>query len=128
VKVFFDTNVYVAEALLGQVAEQLLEVTEGASWRIYASLYLLDELERDLRVGFERGIAREGRVAGAERSDAPGQRCEPWRILPQPPNPGQRCEPWGILPQPPGPGRGGCAPADGLSAKKVSEARRGRVC
>ena len=33
-KVFFDTNVYVAEALLGQVAEQLIEATEQASWRI----------------------------------------------------------------------------------------------
>jgi hypothetical protein len=40
-KVFFDTNIYVAEALLGRVAEQLLEATEGASWRIYASAYLL---------------------------------------------------------------------------------------
>jgi hypothetical protein len=30
-KVFFDSNVYVAEALLGQVAEQLLEATERAS-------------------------------------------------------------------------------------------------
>jgi len=44
VKIFFDTNVYVPEALLGQVAEQLLEATERASWRIFASLYLLDEL------------------------------------------------------------------------------------
>jgi hypothetical protein len=26
-KVFFDTNVYVAEALLGQAAEELLEAT-----------------------------------------------------------------------------------------------------
>ncbi len=45
-KVFFDTNVYVAEALLGQMAEQLIEATERASWRTYASLYMLDEVER----------------------------------------------------------------------------------
>jgi putative PIN family toxin of toxin-antitoxin system len=59
VKVFFDTNVYVAEALLGQVAEQLLEATERPSWRIYASLYLLDELERVLteKLGFSRRLA-----------------------------------------------------------------------
>ncbi len=58
-KVFFDTNVYVAEALLGQVAEQLIEATEQASWRIYASLYLLDELERVLtqKLGFSRRLA-----------------------------------------------------------------------
>jgi predicted nucleic acid-binding protein len=59
VKVFFDTNVYVAEDLLGQVAEQLLEATERASWRIYASLYLLDELEPVLteKLGFSRRLA-----------------------------------------------------------------------
>ena len=58
-KVFFDTNVYVAEALLGQMAEQLVEATERASWRTYASLYLLDELERVLTVklGFSRRLA-----------------------------------------------------------------------
>jgi predicted nucleic acid-binding protein len=44
-KVFFDTNVYVAEALLGQTAEQIIEATERASWRICTGLYLLDELE-----------------------------------------------------------------------------------
>jgi uncharacterized protein len=57
-KVFFDTNVYVAESLLGQVAEQIVEATERASWRIYASLYLLDELERVLteKLGFSRRL------------------------------------------------------------------------
>jgi predicted nucleic acid-binding protein len=47
-KIFFDTNVYVAEALLGEAAEEMLAATERASWRIYASTYLLDELERVL--------------------------------------------------------------------------------
>jgi uncharacterized protein len=58
-KVFFDTNVYVAEALLGHAAERMLEATERASWRIYASLYLLDELERVLteKLGFSRRLA-----------------------------------------------------------------------
>jgi hypothetical protein len=31
VKIFFDTNVYVAEALLGEAAEQMLNATEKAS-------------------------------------------------------------------------------------------------
>ena len=58
-KIFFDTNVYVAETLLGQTAEQLLDVTERAAWRIYATTYLLEELERVLteKLGFSRRLA-----------------------------------------------------------------------
>jgi putative PIN family toxin of toxin-antitoxin system len=57
-KVFFDTNVYVAEALLGETAAELLAATERASWRVFASTYLLDELERVLdRLGFSRRLA-----------------------------------------------------------------------
>jgi putative PIN family toxin of toxin-antitoxin system len=47
-KIFFDTNVYVAEALLGAAAEEMIAATQRASWRIYASTYLLDEFERVL--------------------------------------------------------------------------------
>lgn len=47
-KVFFDTNVYVAEALLGEAAEAMLSATVKASWRIFVSNYLLDEIERVL--------------------------------------------------------------------------------
>jgi predicted nucleic acid-binding protein len=63
VKVFFDTNVYVAEALLGQVAEEVVETTERTSWRIYASNYLLDELERVLveKLGFSLRLAHLSR-------------------------------------------------------------------
>jgi putative PIN family toxin of toxin-antitoxin system len=62
-KIFFDTNVYVAEALLGQMAEQLLEATERISWRVYASPYLLDELERVLteNLGFSPRLAHLSR-------------------------------------------------------------------
>jgi uncharacterized protein len=45
-KVFFDTNVYVAEALLGDAAARMLEATSRASWRIFISPYVLDEIER----------------------------------------------------------------------------------
>lgn len=45
-KVYFDTNVYVAEALLGRTASALLEATATAGWRIFTSSYLLAELER----------------------------------------------------------------------------------
>ncbi len=58
-KIFFDTNVYVAEALLGEVAEEMLTATERASWRIYASSYVLDELQRVMseELGFSRRLA-----------------------------------------------------------------------
>ena len=62
-KVFFDTCVYAAEALLGAAAEQMLEATERASWRILASPYLLDELQCVLveRLGFGTRLARLSR-------------------------------------------------------------------
>ena len=47
-KVFFDTNVYVAEALLGRGAQRMVEATCRARWRIFASMYLLDELAKVL--------------------------------------------------------------------------------
>ena len=47
-KVFFDTNVYVAEALVGQAAERLIDATLRARWRLYTSDYVADELERVL--------------------------------------------------------------------------------
>lgn len=58
-KIFFDTNVYVAEALLGDAAEEILAAIEKASWRIYASTYLLDELQRVMtqELGFSQRLA-----------------------------------------------------------------------
>jgi predicted nucleic acid-binding protein len=45
-KVFLDSNVYVAEALLGRAAERLIRATVEARWRIYTSHYELEELGR----------------------------------------------------------------------------------
>jgi putative PIN family toxin of toxin-antitoxin system len=58
-KVFFDTNVYVAEALLGDAAERMLEATQRASWRIFTSPHVLAEIERVMveRLGFSRRFA-----------------------------------------------------------------------
>ena len=58
-KILFDTNVYVAEALLGQAAEQMIEATIRGSWRILTSIYILDELERVLteELEFSRQLA-----------------------------------------------------------------------
>jgi putative PIN family toxin of toxin-antitoxin system len=47
-KIFFDTNVYVAEALLGQAASATIAATEEAGWRIFCSDHVLDELVRVL--------------------------------------------------------------------------------
>ena len=47
-KVFLDTNVYVAEALLGETAEALVEATRRAGWRIVANAHVLDEVRRVL--------------------------------------------------------------------------------
>jgi len=78
-KVFFDTCVYAAEALLGGGAEKMLEATERASWRISASAYLLDELERVLteKLHFSDRLARLSRQRVARRavlSDPPPSR------------------------------------------------------
>jgi putative PIN family toxin of toxin-antitoxin system len=69
-KIFFDTNVYIAEALLGETAERIVAATERASWRIFASTYLLDELERVLvdKLEFSRRLASLSRVRVIRRS------------------------------------------------------------
>ena len=63
-KVFFDTNVYVAEALLGQAAEEILEATRRSSWRIYSSAVVLKEIEGVLgeKLGFSRRLVALTRV------------------------------------------------------------------
>jgi putative PIN family toxin of toxin-antitoxin system len=69
-KVLLDTCVYAAEALLGEGAEQMIEATERASWRIYVSTYLLDELERVLaeKLGFSVRLARLTRQRARRRA------------------------------------------------------------
>src|SRR4051812_10620019 len=42
-KVFFDANVYVTEALLGEGAEQIMEAVTHARWRVYVNQYVIDE-------------------------------------------------------------------------------------
>ncbi len=63
-KVFFDTNVYVAEALLGAAATRMIAATSTASWRIYTSLYVLEETERVL---VRRGLKGDRRLAHLSR-------------------------------------------------------------
>ena len=76
-KVLFDTNVYVSEALVGGLAELLIDATVRADWRIYASAYLLDECERviDQKLGKGRRLAMltRNRVALRARLVKPGE-------------------------------------------------------
>lgn len=62
-KVFFDTNVYIAEALLGKGAEASVQATLAARWRIYVSDYVLDEIERVMvdRLRFSSRMAKLSR-------------------------------------------------------------------
>ena len=52
-KIFFDTNVYVAEALDGRAAADMVRATWKAGWRIHASQFVLDETRRVLMEVFE---------------------------------------------------------------------------
>jgi putative PIN family toxin of toxin-antitoxin system len=47
-KIFFDTNVHVADALLGQGASRILRATRRARWRMFSSRYVIEELQRVL--------------------------------------------------------------------------------
>lgn len=69
-KVFFDTNVYVAEALLGEAAEQMLEATSKASWRIFTTGHVLDEIGQVLveRLDASRRLVRLTRKRVRRRS------------------------------------------------------------
>ena len=53
-KVFFDTNVYISDALVAGLARKIIEASIAARWRIFVSAYLLDETERVLveKLGF----------------------------------------------------------------------------
>lgn len=68
-KVLFDTNVYIAEALLGEAAETMVSATENASWRIYVCDQILDEIEPVLTesLGFSKRLARLTRQRCARR-------------------------------------------------------------
>ncbi len=58
-KIFLDTNVYVAEALLGATAQRMIQATVAASWRIYVSSYVAAETQRVIgeKLGYPRRFA-----------------------------------------------------------------------
>jgi putative PIN family toxin of toxin-antitoxin system len=58
-KVFFDSNVYIAEAILGEGARRIIRATQRAKWRVYTCDYLVDEVAHVLsdEFGFSRKLA-----------------------------------------------------------------------
>jgi putative PIN family toxin of toxin-antitoxin system len=78
-KLLFDTNVYIAEALVGGGAARMVEATHSAGWRVYVSTYLLDEVERVLTdyLGFSHRfgmLARQRIIRRAALVEAPSSR------------------------------------------------------
>lgn len=57
-KTFFDSNVYIAEALLGKAAERMISATIRGRWRIYCSDYVVEEVGQVMqRLGFSGRLA-----------------------------------------------------------------------
>ena len=69
-KIFFDTNVYVAEALRGAGAARMIKATLTGRWRIYFSDYVLDELAKVLteHIGLSPKLASLAREKISKRS------------------------------------------------------------
>jgi putative PIN family toxin of toxin-antitoxin system len=65
-KVVFDTNVLIAEALGGDTAQRILASTERASWRIYISQYILDEVKTVMTE--DLGLPRRSATLAAMRA------------------------------------------------------------
>jgi predicted nucleic acid-binding protein len=61
-KVVFDTNVYIAEALLGRAAERMISATLTTRWRVYCSTHIRGEVQTVmLRLGFAKRLATHPR-------------------------------------------------------------------
>lgn len=87
-KIFFDTNVYVAEALLGDAAEQMVAATFAARWKVYCSSYVLAETKRVLadKLGFSPRLANLTCSRIRRRSDMVADRAASKHRVPADPN------------------------------------------
>jgi putative PIN family toxin of toxin-antitoxin system len=81
-KVFFDANVYVAEALFGEGAERIMHAMARGRWRIYVNQYVVDETahvladylgksKRFIVLTKERILQRSALVEGYSRARVP---------------------------------------------------------
>lgn len=53
-KVFFDTNVYISEALGSGNAATILKATHDAAWRIYSNTHVVNEVRSTLKLKLRR--------------------------------------------------------------------------
>ena len=74
-KVVFDTNVYVAEALDGDTARRIIASTDRASWRIYLSRYIVDEMAAVMTE--DLGLSRRSALLAAIRALRRARLVEP---------------------------------------------------
>jgi putative PIN family toxin of toxin-antitoxin system len=74
-KVVFDTNVYVAEALDGETARRIIASTCRASWRIYLSRYIVDEMSAVMTE--DLGLSRRSAALAAIRAVRRARLVEP---------------------------------------------------
>lgn len=86
-KVFFDANVYVAEALLGKAAADMVAATHSASWRVFVSRQVLDEVAAVLcrELGFSPRLAGLTRRRAARAAQLVESRSSKHQV-PQDPN------------------------------------------
>ena len=58
-KVFFDSNVYISEALVGGAAKKMIAATRVAKWRILCSRYVIHEVAHVMvdKLGFSTRLA-----------------------------------------------------------------------
>jgi putative PIN family toxin of toxin-antitoxin system len=54
VKVLFDSNIYVSDAIYGGAAAKAIKSSINARWRIFVSDFIVGEVERVLREKFHR--------------------------------------------------------------------------
>lgn len=81
-KVFFDTNVYVAETLLGEGATEIMRAMARGRWRIFVNAYVVDETghvlidymglsTRFVRMTQQRILRRSTLVEGHSKAKVP---------------------------------------------------------
>lgn len=76
-KVVFDTNVYVAEALGGETGRRIIDSTQRAAWHILVSQYIVDELFKVMTE--DLGLPRRNAALASIRAVRRARLVEPAR-------------------------------------------------
>jgi hypothetical protein len=57
VKILFDSNVHISDALFGGAAAQVVAATLQARWKVFVCETILTEVDRVIRIRFDRSRA-----------------------------------------------------------------------